>query len=174
MADKCRRISQGAVGGVSLQECLCIRCECALMISDCYLHLQRGTDSCCRPCFLSISQPRYGSAVTPRHGGGRQFTETTLTICWINGVGRCSSLFSRKENMNTLEIKCHIHHPQLQPSAMMVFQMHWHNLQSCYAHCDVHTDILPIVLYEAYNNWMCDPMSFMNTIALLGLQFRWY
>ncbi len=69
MADKCRRISQGAVGGFSLRACMCICCECVLMMLDCYLHLERGTDSCCCPCPLSVSQPGCSADATQRCGG---------------------------------------------------------------------------------------------------------
>lgn len=69
MADKCRRISQGAVEDVSLRACMCISCECAPMMLDRYLHLQCGTNSCCCPCLLSVSQPGCSVAVTQRYGG---------------------------------------------------------------------------------------------------------
>lgn len=110
MADKCRRISQGAVGGVSLWVCLCTSSECALMIF--------------RPLFTSAARqwqllpalPVRQPATTQhsrnpeirREAGGLQTSVHQSKLpypeptSWINSVGRCFSGLSRKQ------IKCSV------------------------------------------------------------------
>lgn len=111
MADKCRQISQGAVGRVSLEVCLCGNCVYTLIIFDGYILLQRGTDSCCCPGLLPVKQPGRSivsgdtQGVVTVHTSMCQSGLQSLTLSRI-GHDRCGSVLKTSKWIAQVELTC--------------------------------------------------------------------